>query len=112
MDDHDASLKGNRRTAMLILGGVVLVGVLVAGVFVGGPMRSRAGSQTQAASPAGSLDPKEALQAFAQCMRDNGLANFPDPVGEKISLSGTDLDPKSAAFQTAHEACVSLLPRP
>jgi hypothetical protein len=49
------------------------------------------------------------MVAFAQCMRDHGLADFPDPSssGEMQINSGpgSDLDPSSAAFQSAQTAC-------
>ena len=59
-----------------------------------------------------SLDPKEALLAFAQCMRDNGIPNFPDPVDDGISLSGTGIDRNTREFKAAQKVCDTLLPQP
>jgi hypothetical protein len=52
---------------------------------------------------------------FSQCMRDHGLAEFPDPQTEgggiRVELGG-GLDPNSAAFKAAQEACKDLVPEP
>jgi hypothetical protein len=46
---------------------------------------------------------------YAQCMREHGIADFPDPKpGEGISISadqGSDLDPNNPQFQAANRAC-------
>ncbi len=61
---------------------------------------------------------RDAALANAQCMREHGLPNFPDPTfgpdgGAQIRLKrGTDLDPDSAKFQDAMKACEKLLPDP
>jgi len=55
---------------------------------------------------------------FAGCMRSHGLIDFPDPtVGSNgrpsFSLNaspGSDLNPSSSQFQTAHRACEKDLP--
>jgi hypothetical protein len=64
----------------------------------------------------GKPDPQMVEQArkFAQCMRDHGLPNFPDPSADggmaldlsKIGVTGPD-DPK---LTTAQKACEHLLP--
>jgi hypothetical protein len=55
---------------------------------------------------------------FAQCMRAHGVHNFPDPTqtgnGASLSVSGSadnGLDPNSPQFQSAQQACQSLLPQ-
>jgi hypothetical protein len=65
-----------------------------------------------AASPTSSLDPKEALLAFAQCMRDNGVPDFPNPVDDGISLGSTGIDRNTPEFKSAQTACEPLLPQP
>jgi hypothetical protein len=45
---------------------------------------------------------------YSQCMRENGVPDFPDPVDGRIQLrgqQGSDLDPESAGFKKAQEAC-------
>jgi hypothetical protein len=52
---------------------------------------------------------------FAECMRDNGVSEFPDPDasgGLTIDgvLNGSSLDPSGAAWQNAIAACEDLQP--
>jgi hypothetical protein len=111
-DKMEVPPKGNRRLVLLIFSGMLLLGVLVASRYTSVQMYSGNKSQTQEASPATSLEPKEALLAFAQCMRDNRLPNFPDPTDDGISLSGTRIDLNTPEFKAAQEACKTLLPQP
>jgi hypothetical protein len=47
-----------------------------------------------------------ALLKFSECMRANGISDFPDPSGGGLSLRrGGDLDPNSPAFQHAQKLC-------
>jgi hypothetical protein len=53
--------------------------------------------------------------AYTQCMRKNGVANFPDPntQGKLFNgayLKGAGVDPSSAQVQAAGSACAHLLP--
>src|SRR5271166_172894 len=52
------------------------------------------------------------LVRFAQCMRANGVPNFPDPVNGHLLLKAGpgNLNPSSPAFQSASQACKSLAP--
>jgi hypothetical protein len=52
----------------------------------------------------------EVLLAFAQCMRENGVPNFPDLTGGGGGMTagaggGPGFDPNSPAFQSALEIC-------
>ena len=51
---------------------------------------------------------------MATCMRAHGIKDFPDPTSDgRISISaspGSDLNPNNPLFQTAQNACASLLP--
>ena len=52
---------------------------------------------------------------FAECMRDNGVSEFPDPnASEGLTidgvLNGSSLDPSSAAWKVAMGACRDLQP--
>ena len=52
---------------------------------------------------------------FAECMRDNGVSEFPDPdaSGELTIdgvVNGSSLDPSSAAWKQAISACKDLEP--
>jgi hypothetical protein len=48
------------------------------------------------------------LEKFSQCMRANGVSDFPDPSGGGLSIQihpGSDLDPRNPAFQEASKLC-------
>jgi hypothetical protein len=70
------------------------------------------GSTPPGSAPAaGEPDPL----AYAQCMRDQGITNFPDPDSEgNLSIDGDTLgvDPQSPQFEAAEEACEYLNPPP
>ncbi len=57
----------------------------------------------------------EKMRQFSQCMRDHGLADFPDPQteggGVRVELGGK-LDPQSDEFKAAEQACKDLAPPP
>jgi hypothetical protein len=67
-------------------------------------------------SPEQQEEMKEAALAHAQCMREQGLENFPDPTfdedgGAQIRIGpGTGLDPDDPKFQAAERACRDELP--
>jgi hypothetical protein len=72
------------------------------------------GATGSAASASPSVDPEEALQAFAECMREHGLEDFPDPQidgngGIEIS-AGDPGDFGRAELDAAMQACEHLLP--
>jgi hypothetical protein len=51
--------------------------------------------------------------AYAECMRENGVPEFPDPVDGQLQLRATPgggLDPDSPEFKRAREACQDLAP--
>jgi hypothetical protein len=49
------------------------------------------------------------LLRFARCMRSHGIMNFPDPTS--MGLTPPDgIDRQSSQFQSAQQACASLLP--
>jgi hypothetical protein len=52
---------------------------------------------------------------YSKCMRDHGVPGFPDPNAEgeiAVDASALGIDPESAQYQAAEDACASLLPRP
>lgn len=58
----------------------------------------------------------EKARQYSKCMRDNGVAAFPDPDPETggIMLRGgpdSGLDPNGATFQAAQKTCESLRPQ-
>ncbi len=71
------------------------------------------GGQPMKADP----EMQEKMRKFAQCMRDNGLPDFPDPDedgGIRIDGGGPGgggVDPRSEAFKKAEAACKDFQPK-
>jgi hypothetical protein len=61
------------------------------------------GSRQNPADQAGMLK-------FSQCMRKNGVPNFPDPQGGTLPSFGKDVNPDSPQFKNAQKACQNLAP--
>jgi hypothetical protein len=58
---------------------------------------------------------QEQAVKFAECMRDNGVSEFPDPAASgRLTIdgvvNGSSLDPSSAAWENAIAACEDLQP--
>ncbi|HZU71447.1 MAG TPA: hypothetical protein VE990_01630, partial [Acidimicrobiales bacterium] len=101
------------------------VAAVVAGLAVGGcsggspsaPVAS-VGRSADSAGGAGSSSvagatPLARALAYARCMRSHGMAQFPDPVQTPSGGYGfrtTEIDPHSAAFQSASTTCEALVP--
>ncbi|NUR72376.1 MAG: hypothetical protein HOU81_16295 [Hamadaea sp.] len=62
------------------------------------------------------LDPArlDQLRKYAQCMREHGIKNFPDPTDYGFQLDGntSGIDPAGAAFQAADKECQKYAPPP
>jgi hypothetical protein len=62
------------------------------------------------------LDPQrlDQLRAYARCMRDNGIEDFPDPTDEGIQVDGnrSGLDPTSDSYKAADRVCAHHAPPP
>jgi Pectinacetylesterase len=90
-------------------GALALALALVLGACGGnGDPGARGSGDGGSASP--SVTEDGALEAFAGCMRDNGVPNYPDPEGGLVIDNARDLDADPAVFEAAWEACESLLP--
>jgi hypothetical protein len=88
-----------------------LVVSLTAGVILaacGGSSDSGTSTAGNAASDSVASGTGDAL-AFARCMRDNGVPNFPDPVGGGVLDDARDIDADPAVFDAAWQSCESLL---
>lgn len=73
---------------------------------------SQVATSGEANSAPATQDPADAALTYSQCMRENGLPNFPDADAEgriRISPPGS-IDPDSAEFRGASEACRDLAP--
>jgi hypothetical protein len=98
----------------LITASVVAVAAfaLVAAGCGGGGSPGVAGLASSTSS-ATTTTTQNVLLAFSQCMRSNGVPNFPDPqrfVGGNVKLTIHQLGPGSPHFQAALSACNHLLP--
>jgi hypothetical protein len=57
--------------------------------------------------PPKQLDPTK-LVKFSECMRANGIPDFPDPIGRSLSIpmnGGGDLNPANPTFHAASKLC-------
>jgi hypothetical protein len=64
-------------------------------------------------SAAGGSTPLAKAQAYSQCMRSHGVPNFPDPVLTPHGDYGyrtVGINPQSAAFHDAGQACKAVAP--
>jgi hypothetical protein len=89
---------------------VALIGLITAGC-------SNAPSDTDTGSNGGDKNAAnhEKAMKFAQCMRDNGVREFPDPPASgELTIdevaNGSSLDTRTAAFKQAISACKDLEP--
>ena len=96
------------RPSHLWAAAAVVLGVTVAGCSGGSTPPTAASAGGSGSSGASSL--AQAV-TYSQCIRSHGVSNFPDPVqtpsgGYGYRTSG--IDPNSAAFQGAIQACKAL----
>ena len=102
------SKRGIMRPSHLWVAAAVVLGVSVAGCSGGSTVPTPTSAGGSASSGKSSL--ADAV-AYSQCIRSHGVSNFPDPVqtpsgGYGYRTSG--IDPNSAAFQGAIQACKAL----
>lgn len=107
--------EGRARRAGLLMLLPVSASLLLAacGASSGGPSTASNQAVGGGGSDASQAAASNQLVRFAQCMRANGVPNFPDPVNGRLLLQagpGSNLNPSSPAFQTASQACKSLAP--
>jgi hypothetical protein len=107
---------GRLRTGLIVSAmlAVVLLATACTGGSSGPGVAGQGASSTPSASPSG--DPRDAELAYAKCMREHGISDFPDPEpGGGLAIQaepGSDLDPNNPRFKAADDACKSLLPPP
>jgi hypothetical protein len=66
---------------------------------------------SQSGVGAGTLSTQQAgVAQFAQCMRQNGVTNFPDPQPDGAIVAPPQSVRNTAAYQTAFNECKSKLP--
>lgn len=89
-----------RRLAISVMGAGALLAVLALATACG------SSSSDEAASPGDRDQPI----AYAKCMRDNGVADFPDPDSEGRFRGLGHEQQDNAQFRTAQETCRDLAP--
>jgi hypothetical protein len=89
----------------------------IAVAFVGAGCSSGSGETgaTDTAGTATTAGPRQQAVRFAECMRDNGVDEFPDPdASGRLTidgvLNGSSLDPDAPAWKEATAACKDLQP--
>jgi hypothetical protein len=99
------------RLAVLIAGPLAC-GLLAAACGSSGsggpPVASFSSSPSGSATSSGGSAHASAL-AFARCMRSHGMPDWPDPDANG-NFKPSSLDPNSAVYKAANNACKSLLP--
>jgi hypothetical protein len=116
--DHRGHSAGYRRAGALAVA-LAAVGILT-GACGGGngatPSVASLGTPSASSPSAGasSTDAKQSVLAYSRCMRSHGIAAFPDPDSSgDLSLHagpGTGIEPDSAQYKAADEACKALMP--
>jgi hypothetical protein len=107
---------GERRAAMSRKLRPLAALALLAMVALISACGSNAAAATGSASSSGGSTAANVEQAvkFAECMRDNGVSEFPDPNASGDFTygikAGSSLDPSTAAWQQAIGACKALEP--
>jgi hypothetical protein len=106
----------NRRRVTL-RGGLLATGLASLAVLAGG---CGGGSKTPSVAGLGSrttTSPGSAAQTavavalrYANCMRSNGITNYPDPTSNERSQSLNQINPNSPSFLTAYKACQKYAP--
>ncbi len=99
---------------------VAMVALISAGCGTGSSGGKTTGANHQETGTGSSGDNKNASThekavKFAECMRDNGVSAFPDPdASGKLTIdgvvNGSSVDPSSAAWKQAINACKDLEP--
>jgi hypothetical protein len=57
------------------------------------------------AAPVSPPPNRSELFSYVNCMRANGVPNYPYPTGEKANFNGTGVDPNSPQFERANKVC-------
>lgn len=99
-----------RKMMVAALASLALLTAGCGGTDSGGQGVANVGGSTSATAQGGSGD-GDALK-YAQCMRENGLPDFPDPKdgGGGILGEGSGIDPESQEFKDAEAKCKQYLP--
>jgi hypothetical protein len=100
----------NRRRRLLAVPALIAMVALISGCGASTPPSTGTGSS----GANNTANAKKAVR-FAECMRSNGVSEFPDPgASGKFTIdavaNGSSLDPSTPAFKQAISACKDLEP--
>jgi hypothetical protein len=103
----------NMRRKLRPLAALAMVAVIGAGCSDGSAENGSAGTGSSGGNK--NATNRDKAMKFAECMRDNGVSEFPDPDasgGLTIDgvLNGSSLDPSTPAWKEAIRACKDLQP--
>lgn len=88
-----------------------LLTATVAAALLAAGCKASTGSDPGQASK-GSGGDEDPVARYAQCMREHGVSNFPDPVDGRIQLGpGSGVDQSSSRFRAADKACQKWSPQ-
>lgn len=89
-----------------------IIGLAVTLVLMGACGQSDGGNDVPGGTPSPSAGGEYAqVLAFAKCMRENGLPDFPDPAPDgSLDAGGGTIDRTSTQYRNALEACQTLRP--
>jgi len=101
--------------------GGLLNAISAAGINTKSPTYQAALQACKQYNPGANLTPAQSAAdnakgvEYAQCMRSDGVPNFPDPIvgptgGQAINLRGLGIDQNSPTYQAANRACQSIIP--
>jgi hypothetical protein len=104
-------MPGSVNPNLMFMIGMLASGVLLAGCGAGSPSRT-ATVVGHGSSPASAAVSHPGPLAFAECMRANGVPNFPDPGpgGGTNFVIPAGANPAAPAFRLAQSKCQKLLP--
>jgi len=90
--------------------GVLAGGVLLLAACGGSPSKGVAGLGSATSPSSAAQAPAAGGIRFANCMRSNGVTNFPDPARGGQSQAINRIDPSSPTFLRAYDACRKYAP--
>jgi len=71
-----------------------------------GSYLTAASTALRGGQPAAAAPSQAQLVKYAECMRANGVPDFPDPTTGGLSLKGSDVNPDNPTLQNAARVCV------
>ena len=112
-NNNDDAARRTVPTARLLAALAAVGAALVLAACGGGGSSDSTSTAAQAADGGQSSANSEKAVKYSQCMREHGVTNFPDPKNGRLTLRagpGSGIDPNSATFKSAQDACQSLAP--